>query len=207
MSAYAAERRTARLLENPRHTLIGAQLALLVATANSIALAVLGLAATLTPDGHHFRHAADYWYTGVGIVGLPALLVFLTALRALEAGRDGRLGRAGLLLTSVSLATITGLLVYSVAAATTSGTGPLYPIAALASDIGMLLYCAGAYRARFLPRPIVVAWGAAWIIGGVLGPNWGPPLLVAVYITIWTMLRRTSENRGTLVRPSLNRRL
>jgi hypothetical protein len=198
MSAYAAERRIARLTQNRRHTLIGAQLALLVATANWIALAVLGLAATLTPDDHHFRHTADYWYTGVGIAGLPALLVFLAALRALEAGRDGRLGRAGLLLTSVSLATITGLLVYSVAAATTGGTGPLYPIAALVSDIGMLLYCAGAYRARFLARPVVVAWGAAWILGGVLGPNWGPPMLVAVYITIWTMLLRKLGGRDAV---------
>jgi hypothetical protein len=190
MSSHAADRPALRLASDARSTVLRAQVALVLATAGWVVLAILGLTATLTPDGHHFEHTADYWYTGVGIVGLPALIVFLCSFRHLQAGRDGRLGRGGLRLTSVSLAVITGLLLYSVVAATTGGTGPLYPVAALVSDIGMLLYCAGAYRARVLPRQLVVAWAVAWILGGVLGPTWGPPLLDAVYVVLLTRLER-----------------
>jgi hypothetical protein len=85
-------------------------------------------------------------------------------------GRDGRLGPLGLLLTGVALAITIAMLPYSLAAGTTGETGPVYPIAAFTADVGMLLFCIGAYRARLLPRPLVAAWAIAWILGGALGP-------------------------------------
>jgi hypothetical protein len=193
--AAAAERTTAPQRTPTRRTLIRAELALVVSVAAWIPFAAISLAATLTPDGHHFRHPADYWYTGLGLAHLPALIVLLAAFRSLHEGRDGRIGRIGVLLTSAGLATITALLVYSLVAGTTSGTGPLYPIAALATDLGMLLFCIGAYRGRLLPRTLVAGWFIAWILGGVLGPTWGPPLLVAVYLLIAATLPRTVSAR------------
>ncbi len=54
----------------------------------------------------------------------------------------------------------------------------------------MLLFCIGAFRARLLPRPLVAAWLVAWVLGGALGPAWGTPLLVAVYMVIAGVLPR-----------------
>ncbi len=59
----------------------------------------------------------------------------------------------------------------------------------------MLLFCIGAFRARLLPRPLVAAWLVAWVLGGALGPGalgpaWGTPLLVAVYMVIAGVLPR-----------------
>jgi hypothetical protein len=187
MNTYAAE--YARASASPvRRALHQAEIALLVAIAAGIPFALLGLLAALTPNDHHFRHAADYWYTGLGIPYLVAPIVLLTALHSLHRGRDGRLGQLGLTMTAVALGTIVALLPYSLVAGTTAGTGPAYPIAALAADAGMLLFCIGALRARLLPRPLVTAWLIAWTLGGALGPAWGTPLLVLLYLAIALVL-------------------
>lgn len=187
MSTYVAERTTTNVTPI-RPALYRAEIALLVGVAAGIPFALIGLLATLTPNDHHFRHTADYWYTGLGIPYLAAPIVLLAALRSLQAGRDGRLGQVGFLATAVALGAILAMLPYSVAAGTSGGTGPAYPIAAFTADLGMLLYCIGAYRARLLPRPLVAALLLAWVLGGALGPAWGAPLLVAVYAIIAVVL-------------------
>lgn len=189
MSTYVAE--YAPTSASPiRRALYRAEIALLVGVASGIPFALIGLLATLTPNDHHFRHAADYWYTGLGIPYLAAPIVLLAALRSLHGGRDGRLGQAGFLVTAVALGAILAMLPYGVAAGTSGGTGSAYPIAAFAADVGMLLFCIGAFRARLLPRPLVAAWLVAWVLGGALGPAWGTPLLVAVYMVIAGVLPR-----------------
>jgi hypothetical protein len=167
-----------------------ARLALITAIVSGIPFAAVLLTARLTPDGHHFRHTADYWITGLGIPYLAAPIPLLIALRTLQAGRDGRLGRLGALVTGVALATIVVLLPHTLAVSTTAGVGPVYPIAAFAADIGMVLFCLGAWRARLLPRPLCLAWLLAWILGGALAPVWGPPLLLAVYAVMAVVLPR-----------------
>jgi hypothetical protein len=190
MSAYAADY-AATNASPGRRAIYRAEIALLIGIAAGVPFALIGLLAKLTPNDHHFRHAADYWYTGLGIPYLVAPIVLLAALRSLHAGRDGRLGRAGFQLTAVALGTIVALLPYGVAAGTSGGTGPTYPIAAFAADVGMLLFCVGAFRARLLPRPLLAAWLVAWVLGGALGPAWGAPLLVAVYVAIAVVLPRS----------------
>ena len=187
MSTYVADYTTTNLTPI-RRVLWCAEIALLVGVAAGIPFALIGLLATLTPNDHHFRHTADYWYTALGIPYLAAPIVLLAALRSLHAGRDGRLGQFGFLATAVSLGAILAMLPYSLAAGTSGGTGPSYPIAAFTADVGMLLYSIGAYRARLLPRPLVLALLIAWMLGGALGPAWGTPLLVAVYAAIAVVL-------------------
>jgi hypothetical protein len=185
MSTVAAEQTPATTTPWARKgALRRAQASLTVAIASGIPFAAIGLFATLTPNDHHFRHTADYWYTGLGIPYLAAPIVLVAAVHALHDGRDGRLGRAGTIITAVALGVIVAILPYGVAAGTSGGLGPTYPIASFAADLGMLLFCIGAFRARLLPRALVVAWLVAWALGGALGPTWGAPLLVAVYAVI-----------------------
>jgi hypothetical protein len=190
MSTYVAE--YANTNKSPiRRALRQAETALLLAVAAGVPFALVGLVATLTPIDDHFRYAADYWYTGLGIPYLAAPVMLLAAVRTLHAGRDGRLGTLGAVVTGVALATIVAMLPHSLVAGTTAGTGPAYPIAAFAADVGMVLFCIGAFRARLLPRTLVAAWLVAWLLGGALGPAWGAPLLVAVYAIIAAVLRKT----------------
>jgi hypothetical protein len=182
MNTYAAD--YASTNQSPTGALRRAEIALAIGIAAGIPFALIGLAATLTPNDHHFRHAADYWYTGLGIPYLAAPLVLLPAIRSLQGGRDGVVGRIGLLLTSLALLTIVAILPYGVVAGTSAGLGPTYPVASFAADVGMVLFCIGAFRALLLPRTLVTAWLAAWVLGGALGPAWGTPLLIAVYTII-----------------------
>jgi len=115
---------------------------------------------------------------------LAAPIVLVAAVHALHDGRDGRLGRAGTIITAVALGVIVAILPYGLAAGTSGGLGPTYPIVSFAADLGMVLFCIGAFRARLLPRALVAAWLPAWVLGGALGPAWGAPLLVAVYAVI-----------------------
>lgn len=190
MSTYVADH-AATSASPARRAVYQAEIALVIGITAGVPFGLIGLFARLTPNDHHFRHAADYWYTGLGIPYLVAPIVLLAALRSLHAGRDGRLGRAGFQLTAVALGTIISMLPYGIAAGTSGGTGPAYPIAAFAADVGMLLFCIGAFRARLLPRPLVAGWLVAWLLGGALGPGWGGPLLVAVYVAIAVVLPRS----------------
>jgi hypothetical protein len=191
MSTVAAERTGAMMKPWARDgAMRHAQAALTVAIASGIPFAAIGLFATLTPNDHHFRHTADYWYTGLGIPYLAAPIVLVAAVHALHDGRDGRVGRAGTIITAVALGVIVAILPYGVAAGTSGGLGPTYPIASFAADLGMVLFCIGAFRTQLLPRTLVAAWLPAWLLGGALGPAWGAPLLVAVYAVIATTLQK-----------------
>jgi len=63
-------------VQQQRHPLAGAlrraETAHAIGIAAGIPFAVIGLVATLTPNDNHFCHAADYWYTGLGIPYLAA---------------------------------------------------------------------------------------------------------------------------------------
>jgi hypothetical protein len=167
-----------------------ARIALGVGIASGIPFAAVLLTSKLTPDGQHFRHAADYWITGLGIPYLAAPILLLIALRALGAWGEDRLGKIGAAITAISLAVIVVLLPHTLAVSTTGGVGPVYPIAAFAADLGMVLVCVGAFRTRLMPRPVVVAWLFAWVLGGALCPVWGPPLLIAVYAVMLAKVAR-----------------
>jgi hypothetical protein len=197
MSTYAQQYPTADSWPAMRALRL-VRLALFIGIASGIPFAAILLTSRLTPDGQHFRHTADYWITGLGIPYLAAPILLLIALRSLHCWRDGRLGRIGALVTGVSLATIVALLPRTLVVSTTSGVGPVYPIAAFMADIGMVLFCLGAFRARLMPRTLAVAWLVAWVAGGALAPVWGPPLLIATYVVMAATLPKRMAAAGNI---------
>lgn len=70
-----------------RSALHRASAAAYVGAASAVAFTVVTLVATITPDGQHFEHAGDYWYTGIGMLpAMAAPLVLVQALHSLQGG-------------------------------------------------------------------------------------------------------------------------
>lgn len=165
--------------------------ALAVALISGVPFAALSVAAPLTPHAQHFRHTADYWYTGLGVPYLLAALVLVIVVHRAHRGSDGRLGRAGAATTAGALVVMIPLLPAAMIAGNDDiGLGPLYPVLAFLADAGMLLLTIGMLRARWLPRTLVLAWFVGWFLGGALGPQTLAPLLVVVYVALALLLPR-----------------
>jgi hypothetical protein len=160
------------------------------------AAAAAGLVAILvfmrtSSDDAAFRYVGDYLNTANGIPFMLSLLTLLPALRALQQRRDGRLGLAGMIVTGIGGVVLLGIFVYGLIAATGSSLGPTYVLASGATDIGVVLFAAGSWRAGLVPRWLLVCWPLAWIFGSML-PFWklGPLVLAAVYLAIAVTLPR-----------------
>lgn len=164
--------------------------ALWVGAAAAVALAMISLFVTTSSDDK-FHHVGDYFLTADGIPYVLALLVLLPALRELQDRRDGRFGFVGLVAASAGAVVLLGMFVYGLIAATGGSLGPTYVLASLATIIGVVLFAIGSWRARLLPRWLVVLWPVAWFGGSMLpivGP--GPLLLAAAYIAMAVVLPR-----------------
>ncbi len=83
-------------------------------------------------------------------LGLILSVVALTGLHRRQAGRAGRLGQVGYWLIVVPFAVVA---VQNVAELIVGGevVGPLYPIYAMVSRLGFILWGIAAYRASVLP--------------------------------------------------------
>lgn len=177
----------------------------LSAQRNTIAALLFGAAAyaasgaadlTLRPPftDNHLHVAADYMFTALGFPFVLALLLLLASLRKLHAGRDGRLGRIGYSFAIGGLAGLTVALIASLVTADERALSPLYPLASLATFIGVVLYATAAVRARVLPRWVGPAVAAAWIVGGPIAPGRGLFLIqTVVWLTVAATLARAPE--------------
>jgi hypothetical protein len=183
----------ARPAAAPRsRALLAAEAALWTGAATALAFTLVWFLAALTPgEGEAFRHAGDYWYTGLGLPMVAVPLVLLPALRVVQGGRDGRLGLVGIAVTSVTCVVFLAVLTASLVEGREDSWGPTYVLATLASIVGVALFCAGSFRARVLPRWIFPLWAVAWTVGGTLGPKGSQLLVGAVYVALTVALRRT----------------
>jgi len=186
-TSAAAPRQLDAPAERP---LAWAQPALAVGAAWGIALTVVSLGFDVTEDGHRYEHQADYWLTGLGIPLAISALLIVHAIRSLAAGRDGRRGRWGAVLFTAPMLVFTAMFIDGLISAKSSSWGPSYLLCVLFSDIGLGLLIAGLWRCHVLPRATLVAWGAAWFVGGPLSPPAAPLLLTAVYVVMSVQLRR-----------------
>jgi hypothetical protein len=166
--------------------------ALAVGIVWGIALTYVELETATTADGHPFRHAADYWVTGLGIPLCLSGLVIVHAVHTLAAGHDGRRGRWGVWVFAVPALVFTVMFVDALLVAEASSWGPTYLLCVLASDVGLGLVVAGLWRTRLLPRKVLVLWWFGWLLGGPLGPPAAPLLLSAAYIALAVQLRRSA---------------
>lgn len=157
---------------------------------SAVALAAMVLTLTTTDDGK-FQHTGDYFLTANGILVVLALVVLLPALRALQQGRDGRLGQAGIALAGPGGAALLVVFVHGLALGVESSLGPTYVLAALATIVGVILFAAGSWRTRLLPRWLLLLWMFAWAVGSML-PILAPGgfLLAAVYLAMAALLKR-----------------
>ena len=196
MSNPVAPAMTAPVIDHRRTALVRAQASLYAGAACAAGLAAMLFVPTAADDGP-FRHVGDYVLTALGIPFLLALALLLPALRALQHGRDGVLGRAGIAATGAGALVLVAMFVYGLIAATGSPLGPTYVIASVATDVGVILFAAGSWRAGLLPRWFLVAWPIAWTVGGTLPILFpGPVLLAAVYVAMAVLLpRRVGEAR------------
>jgi hypothetical protein len=188
LAAHPASQAGEEIQSTTRATLRRAQLALALGAVTTIPFTAVMLFARLTPDGDHFRYAADYAYTALGIPYMLAPLILLPAVHSVQQGRDGRLGRIGLGITSIGLVAFLALFPIGLIIARATSLGPTYILATLATFIGMTLFGIGSYRAGLLPRWIPPLWVVAWIVGGPLAIDGAPLLLAGVYVTIAVVL-------------------
>lgn len=191
MSATVASAATVSSSKNAVPALRRALVALYVGAAAAIALAsMIGFVTTTSEDGK-FHHIGDYFLTANGIPYVLVLLALLPALRELQQRRGGRYEVVGTAFASVGAVVLLGVFIYGLIAATGSSLGPTYVLASLATIIGVILFAVGSWRAKLLPRWLVVVWPIAWAVGSmlpILGP--GPLLLAAVYIAMAVVLPR-----------------
>jgi hypothetical protein len=178
----------------PGPALRRAEAAAYIGAISAIAFTIVTLVGTITPDGKHFQHAADYWYTGIGMLpAMAAPLVLVPALHTLQRGRDGRRGLAGVMLMCAGLTVFVVLGCYGLLISAATSLGPTYLLATLATVIGLPLFVAGSWRVGLLPRWLLIVWIVAWIVGGPFAQAATPLLLAAVYVMIGVIVPRRVE--------------
>jgi len=139
----------------------------------ALSCVVLAIFDLFIPTTQDFRGPAEYVYTVDGVPFVLGLVLMLVGLRGIQRGQDGKLGFAGLLLVTIGVAAIGIALIASVITASENSFGPAYPLGALTSFIGMVVFTIGALRARVLPWWMTPALTVTWIVGGPVGDG-GP---------------------------------
>ena len=144
-------------------TAIAAALSAVVWTAGPAVLLLL------PESGEQFNRPSDYADPVVFLLGVILIGVALTGLHRRQEGRAGRLGQVGYWLI---IGPFTLLVVQTAAELVVGGEalGPLYPIGAVASRLGFILWGIAAYRANVLPRWLGPVVALAWVIAPPLGP-------------------------------------
>jgi hypothetical protein len=168
---------------------------LAVGAVSSITFAVITVTMTLstiTDRDLTFHHTGDYWYTAIGIPTAAATATLLFALWRLQPQARPALTRAGVTMNAVALAMLAVLLACSVATGAEVRWGGAYIIATLVTFVGHALFVAGTWRTGLLPKPLLAAWPAVWLIGAFAAQGISPLLLAAFYATVAVLvLRRT----------------
>jgi hypothetical protein len=172
----------------------------------AVPLGILGVVGTFftTISEGDFRYTADYWYTGVGLPITLAGIGIAIGVHRLQHGADGRLGTVGVWINTLALTELFAQLTASMIQSAEVRWGPLYPVCALLSFVGVTLLAAGSWRTGLLPRWLLGAWPVAWIIGsiGAVGPM---PLALVVFLAVFGLIltQRVSARAGSsgLIRP------
>jgi hypothetical protein len=191
MSATVASAATVSSSKNAVPTLRRALVAPYVGAGAAVALACITAFVTTSTDDGKFHHIGDYFLTANGIPYVIVVLALLPALRELQERRGGRYGAVGTGFAAVGSVVLLAVFIYGLIAATGSSLGPTYVLASLATIIGVVLFAIGSWRAKVLPRWLVVVWPIAWTVGSMLPiAGAGPLLLAAVYIAMAVVLPR-----------------
>jgi hypothetical protein len=191
MSVTTAPQRHAPAAGTRPRSAVAALGALAVGAAWGIAFTIVALGFRLTPDDHPFRHAADYWYTGLGLPLVLSALTIVVAVGSLQAGRLGRRARWGTALFVGPMLIFSAMFLQALAQGRTSSWGPTYILCVLLSDIALALFVSGCWRAGALPRWLLATWWLGWFLGGPLAQGPTPLLLTVAYLLIAGHLART----------------
>jgi hypothetical protein len=151
---------------------------------------------------------SDYVFTALLLPFVLVPLVALAALRSAQDGRDGRLGRAGFIVAAVGLVAFLPAGVLTLVTGDATSGGPLYPLAMLASLVGLVMMSIAWVGAKSLPR-WMPAMTFGWIFGGPVAEGGTPgfrgaalilaTVCVAVAATL-PALRVTAALRGAAPR-------
>lgn len=175
---------------------------LYVGAAAAVALVIIMRFFRTSPsENTPFQYVGDYVLTADGIPFALSLVTLLPALRTLQHRRDGWFGRAGTVVVGVGAGALVALFVYDLVTATSWSLGPTYVLASVATDLGVILFAVGSWRAGLLPRWLVIALPVAWTFGSML-PFWelGPLVLAAVYLLLAAALPRRVAAFGAAAR-------
>jgi hypothetical protein len=170
--------------------------ALLIAAAIFAAIAVFDLAAH-PAEQHALRTYKEYVLTATLLPASLVVLWVLEALHGLHGLVDGRLGRTGLRIAAMGVLGLAVDGIVTLASGTTDTIGPLYPIAMLASVIGIVLIAIEWYRGGVLPRWTGPTLAVGWFLGAtpITGFRGSMLILAAAFLLIAVGLRRKTLAR------------
>lgn len=121
-----------------------------------------------TSDGNYIS-TADYLYT----LNMYPMLTGLGLIVAGICARQGGRGQTGAIIVAVGLAGLAVDGIAAIIARNDQALGPLYPIGALVTFVGMVVLTVATIRARVLPWWTTPLLTITWIVGGVVGDD-GP---------------------------------
>ena len=171
------------------------QLCLAAAIVPLAIFAVVGTFFTTISAGH-FRYAADYWYTGVGLPITLAGIGIALGVHKLQHGADGRLGTIGAWVNTLALVELFAQLLASVLTSAEVRWGPSYPVCTLLSFVGVSLLAAGSWRTGLLPRWMLGVWPLVWILGSLAAVGPSPVLLIVFFVAFGITLTRRTGSRA-----------
>jgi hypothetical protein len=173
------------------------KIALVVGIVSTIAFAVVATGWT-TSDGGEFTYRADYWYTGLGLPLAAVGLLLALGVYRLQPGRTGRRGTVGVWINGGCCVVLFTNLLGSLLTASELRWGPVYPLCALGTVVGLGLLAAGSWRVGIFPRWLLGVWPFAWIVGSFFAQGASPLLLTAFCVAFWVVLsRRTASGQLT----------
>lgn len=172
--------------------------ALLTAAGIFTAIAVFDLVAHPADQGA-LRTYKEYVLTATILPGVAAVLWVLSALQELHSGHDSRASRVGLRIAVIGLLGLAVDSILTLASGSTDTVGPLYPVAMLASLIGIVLMAIQWYRAGVLPRWAGPTLAVGWFLGAtpILGSGGAFLILAAAFLAIAVGLHRQTPARLT----------
>lgn len=155
------------------------RVALWASAAVAVSTALVDLMGHPAGGEHELVTSADYAFTALLIPFALVPLAAVAAMHALHGRRGGRPGRVGLWLTAVGMIGFVAAAVATLISADPHSSGPIYPLAMLATIVGLGTFAVGADRARMLPRWAIPVFAAGWILGGPVAPFHGGYVLFA----------------------------
>lgn len=122
-------------------------------------------------QGARVDFAPDYAEHALFLVGVVLVAVALTGLQHRQGRRAGRLARVGQWLIIVGIVALAASAATGLVTGNDAVIGPAYPIGALVSRLGFILWGIAAYRAAVLPRWLGPVVALGWLIAPPLSPN------------------------------------